>query len=219
MLSKQLNLAIVDDHSLFRKILKDYLSERENIRVSFDALDMPEAISKLRGCPVDLLLIHLQLPKSNSDEALKLLRTDYPTLKILVISMSDHMGSIGDLWTAGINGYISKSDNPEDLLSAIRMVSENGSYCNSILIEPMSGDKQKDMNVFGNRSSICLNAREKKVLQLMWEEKSTKEIANELFLGIKSIEKIRQDLKEKIGIKSTVGLLKYAMSRKIIKIN
>jgi DNA-binding CsgD family transcriptional regulator len=66
-------------------------------------------------------------------------------------------------------------------------------------------------------SQVNINEREKKILQLLWEEKSNKEIADELFLGIRTVERIRQDLKEKVGAKSTVGLLKYAINQKIIK--
>jgi DNA-binding NarL/FixJ family response regulator len=67
--------------------------------------------------------------------------------------------------------------------------------------------------------NVPLTGREKKVLQLLWEEKNNKEIADEIFLSVRSIEKIRQDMKEKLGIKSTVGLFKYAIERKIIQIN
>jgi len=66
---------------------------------------------------------------------------------------------------------------------------------------------------------VSLNEREKKMLQLIWEEKSNKEIADELFLGVRSVEKIRQDMKEKMGVKSTVGLLKYAINQRIIGVN
>jgi DNA-binding NarL/FixJ family response regulator len=219
MLSKHLNLAIVDDRSLFRQILKSYLSEQKNITVSFDGSEILDLSSMLKGNSIDLLLVHLEMPNSNGNNALRLLRAEYPTLKILIISMNDDIESVSELMEAGINGYISKSDRPEDLLSAIQMVSEDHIYHNSTFTETLDWHRQKDIKVFRSKSSTFLNAREKKVLQLIWEEKSNKEIAGELFLGVKSIEKIRQDIKEKTGVKSTIGLLKYAISKKIIKGN
>ncbi|HTI08481.1 MAG TPA: response regulator transcription factor [Puia sp.] len=216
MLFRPINLAIVDDHSLFRRTLKTFLSEHGNINVAIQAADMFELFSKLKISSIDVLLMDIFMPQLNGNEAIKVIRTEYPAIKILVLSMSTDMDLISDLLDAGIHGYISKADEPEDLLQAIQAVSENRIYRNRLFTEALYWNKQNNIKPFGSGSEASLNEREKKILQLIWEEKSNKEIADELFLGVRSVEKIRQDLKEKIGTKSTVGLIKYAINKRII---
>jgi DNA-binding NarL/FixJ family response regulator len=149
-------------------------------------------------------------------DALKAILNKYPGIKILLVSASNDMGLISDLLDYGIYGYISKADEPEDLLQAIITASENRIYRNKLFTEAMYWKKQNNIGNYTGRVKINLDERERKILKLIWEEKSNKEIAGELFLGIRSIEKIRQNIKEKIGAKSIVGLLKYALNKKII---
>ena len=219
MLFRPINLAIVDDHSLFRKTLKNFLSEQKDLNVPLQSADMFDLFNKLKVTPIDVLLLDIFMPGLNGNEALKILRSEYPGLKILVLSMSTDMDLISDLLDAGIHGYISKADEPEELLQAIEAVADNRIYRNRLFTEALYWNKQNNIKTYTEHSHVSLNEREKKILQLMWEEKSNKEIADTLFLGVRSVEKIRQDMKEKIGVKSTVGLLKYAINKKIVGIN
>jgi DNA-binding NarL/FixJ family response regulator len=219
MLSKTINLAIVDDHALFRKTLKNYLSEQENLHVAVQAADIFELFSKLKEVSIDVLLMDIFMPELSGNEAIKAIRTDYPDMKILVLSVNTDMDMISDLLDAGIQAYISKADEPEELLQAIQAVAGNRIYRNRIFTEALYWNKQNNKSAYMDDPHTSLNEREKKMLQLIWEEKSNKEIADELFLGVRSVEKIRQDIKEKIGVKSTVGLLKYAIHNKIIGVS
>jgi len=219
MLRKTINLAIVDDHSLFRKTLKSFLSGQANINVTIQASDMFDLLNRLKLSSVDILLMDLFMPGLNGNDALKTLRTEYPSMKILVLSMSTDLELISELLNTGIHGYLSKSDEPEELLEAIWAAADGRIYRSRYFTEALYRDMQNNFSTFSQRGEMCLNDREKKILQLIWEEKGNKEIADELFLGIRSIEKIRQSLKEKIGVKSTVGMLKYGIKRKIIGIN
>jgi DNA-binding NarL/FixJ family response regulator len=219
MLRKSVNLAIVDDHSLFRKTLKNFLSEQANINVTIQASDMFDLLNRLKLSSVDILLMDLFMPGLNGNDALKTLRTEYPSMKILVLSMCTDQEFISELLSAGIHGYLSKSDEPDDLLGAIWAAADGKIYRNHYFTEALYRDKQNNFDTFSQGGEISLSDREKKILQLIWEEKGNKEIADELFLGIRSVEKIRQALKEKIGVKSTIGMLKYGIKRKIIGLN
>ena len=217
MLFNSLHIAIVDDHSLFRKTLRDFLSEQKNMKVTIQATDMFDLSDKLKNAAVDILIMDLFMPGMHGNDAVKSMRAEYPDIKMLILSMSNDMDMISDLLDLGIHGYISKSDEPEDLVRAIHTVSENRIYHNRIFTEALYWNKQINIRAHKADSLPLLNEREKKILQLIWEEKSSKEIADELFLGVRSVEKIRQDIKEKIGAKSTVGLLKYALDQRIIR--
>jgi DNA-binding NarL/FixJ family response regulator len=214
MLSKIANLAIVDDHALFRKALKNYLSEQKNINVIMQASDVNELLEKLRHFSIDVLVMDLFMPGLNGNDALRIIRSRYPEMKIIILSMNADVDVISDLLDSGIHGYISKSDEPDELLQAIQAVAEGRIYRNRIFTEALYWSKQHSIST--TRTNVVLNEREKRILQIIWEEKTNKEIANELFLSVKSVEKIRQELKEKIGTRSTVGLLKYAISNQII---
>jgi DNA-binding NarL/FixJ family response regulator len=218
MPSKSINLAIVDDHALFRKTLKIFLSEQENMQVVLQTSDIFELLNKLSTISIDILLMDIFLPGSPGVDAVKLIRQGYPGIKILILSSSTDMALVNDLVDAGIYGYISKADEPEELLQAIQEVAHNHIYRNRLLTEALYWNKQNSISAYVNGTHILLNEREKKILQLIWEEKNNKEIADELFLGVRSVEKIRQDMKEKIGVKSTVGLLKYGITKRLIYI-
>src|SRR3569833_2846679 len=217
MLSRTISVAIVDDHALFRKTLKNYLAEQHKIQVVFQASEVFEMFAKLKSASPDIIIMDIFMPQLNGNEAIKEQRNQYPSIKILVLSMSTDVELISDMLDAGIHGYISKGDDPEDLLQAIQSIGENRIYRNRHFTEALYRNKQNNIKTYTHGGAVILSEREKKILQLIWQEKSNKEMADELFLGVRSIEKIRQDLKEKVGVKSTVGLLKYALNRKLLE--
>jgi DNA-binding NarL/FixJ family response regulator len=219
MLFRPINLAMVDDHALFRKTLKCFLSEQKNIHVAVQASDIFDLLNKLKGSSIDVLLMDIFLPELNGNEALKIIHKEYPDIRILILSMCSDMDLISNMLDGGIHGYISKAEEPEELLLAIQAVADNRIHRNKLFTEALYWNKQNNIKPFADDSPVALNDREKKMLQLIWEEKSNREIADELFLGVRSVEKIRQDMKEKIGVKSTVGLLKYAIRKRIIGAN
>lgn len=216
MLSRQANIGLVDDHVLFRTALQLYLSEQQNLTISLQASDIFELLEKLKNTSVDILVMDIFLPKLNGNDALTMIRAEHPGMKIVALSMSTDMNLINELLVKGIHGYISKADEPEELVKAIQAVSENRIYRNKLLTEALYWNTQNNIKPASAASQVRLSDREKKLLQLIWEEKSNKEIADILFLGTRSVEKIRQDLKDKVGVKSTVGLLKYAIDNRLV---
>jgi DNA-binding NarL/FixJ family response regulator len=219
MSMKPINLAMVDEYPLFIKVLKNYLGEQKDIDVVFHTSDLPDLFEKLKHFTVDLLLIDVSISQQDVLEALTAIRNSYPKIRVLVLSKSTDISLVNDLLDLGIHGYISKMDDPEELVQAIISVAEGKIHRNKLFTEALYLNKQNNSRIYTAMDLVSLNEREKKVLQLLWEEKSNKEIADEVFLSVRSIEKIRQDMKEKLGIKSTVGLLKYAISKKIISVN
>lgn len=216
MLSTLINVAIVDDHTLFRKALKNYLTQQQNISVVIQSPDIPDLLTKLKDQKVHILLMDIFMPKLNGYDGVKLIKEQYPEMKILVLSMSTDMAMLSNMLDMGVYGLLSKSDEPENLLHAILSLSEQRIYQSRLFTEVMYWTKQHYIG--NNKAEIMLTEREKEILQLLWEEKSNKEIAEHLFLSVRSVEKIRQDMKEKVGAKSTVGLLKYAINNKVIRI-
>jgi DNA-binding NarL/FixJ family response regulator len=211
-----INVAIVDDHTLFRSLLKSYISDEENLQVVIASPDVADLLGKLEHTPVDILVMDLFMPGLSGFEAVKIIRNKYPNIKILVLSMCTDMNLLSDLLYEGVYGILSKADEPEEVQRAIKSISEQRIYKSKLFTDAMYWSTQVNLKTETEYPDVELNERERKILELLWEEKSNKEIAGELFLSVRSIEKMRQDLKEKLGIKSTMGLLKYAINKKII---
>jgi DNA-binding NarL/FixJ family response regulator len=218
MLPQLINIALVDDHTLFRKTLASFFIPHPNINVVFEAPDAQELLTRLKTSFVDILLMDIFMPRLNGLEALKIIRREYPEIKVIALSMATDLHLVNELIDAGVYAFISKSDEPENLIHAITAASESRIYKNKWFTEALYWYRQNNMQKGSIKNTITFDEREKKILHLLWEEKSNKEIASEVFLGVRSIEKIRQDLKEKVDVKTTVGLLKFAIKNKIIDI-
>jgi len=219
MLHNSIQVAMVDDHSLVRKALGNYLSQQEKIEIAFESSDVQDLTNKLKRYAIDILLLDLFMPKVNGGDALAAIRNEYPHIKIIILSMCTDISVVNTLLDFGIYGYISKSDDPEELLKAIKAVSENRIYRNALLTEALYLHTQNNIKTNNREIQVNFDEREKKIIQMLWDEKNNKEIADMLFLSVRSIEKIRQDIKEKLGVKTTIGLLKYALAKKIIDVS
>jgi DNA-binding NarL/FixJ family response regulator len=214
---KTIKVAIVDDHALVRKTLKNYLSSENNMNVVLHTSNAFELIRLLERETFDVLIIDVHPTYIDNYEALKLIRSNYPDIKIIVLSMCEEPEIINELLEFGIHAYVSKADEPENLVQAINGVFENSIYKNKLFTEALYSNMQLKVSNKMNNPDVLLEEREKKILTLLWEEKSNKEIANIVFLSVRSVEKIRQDMKEKIGARSTIGLLKFAICNRIIE--
>jgi DNA-binding NarL/FixJ family response regulator len=211
-----IQLGVLDSHVLFRKALKNFLSVQTNLHVSCQASNIFELQERLKTSVVDVLVMDVFFPEVLAIDAVRLIRSAFPRMRILILSASTDVSFISEFLDLGIHCYLCKSVEPEELLEAIRSVAENRIYRNNLLTEALYYRTRSNMGEYSNDAKLLLSDREKKILQLIWEEMSNEEIARNLFLSVRSVEKIRQDMKAKIGARSTVGLMKYAIANRII---
>ena len=211
-----IHVAIVDDHVLYRKTLKSYLSEQQNIRVSVQTSSITELLELLRKFPVDVLLMDIYPRETEMVEAVLNVRKSYPGIRILVVAEIADLNFLSDLIDIGIHGYISAEEQPEDLLEAIHAVAENRLCRSRRFAEALYRSKVRAVKPCAAGLHATLTERDKLFLRLLWEEKSNKEIAEELFLGVRTIERIRQEIKEKIGVRTTAGMIKFAIRNNIL---
>ncbi|MBO9730356.1 MAG: response regulator transcription factor [Chitinophaga sp.] len=211
-----INLAMVYEHTIFRKVLKEYFSA-VNINMAIQTANIRELFEGLKKTPIDILLLDTLVIQLNGKEIIRAIKDSYPDMKILVLSLGADMQIIVELLDFGIHGCISRDDEPEDLVKAILSVASNKIYRNKLFTEALYYNKENVLNSVVSDKNNPLDSREKQVLQFLWEEKSNREIAETLFLSVRSIEKIRQDMKEKLRVRSTIGLLKYGIDKRIIQ--
>jgi DNA-binding NarL/FixJ family response regulator len=217
MNNEKINLALVDEHRVHRQVFSSFLSQYHDITVTIETANGCDLLHWLtkRDCNVVLLDLHRSV--LNGIQTIKAVREGYPDIKILVLSLDADLDLASNLLDIGIHGYLSKSDAPEELYEAIKAVYQNRVYRNKLLTEALYFAKYSDLRNSGKqKKKVHFDNREINILKMLWEEKCNKEIASEISLGIRSVEKIRQDMKKKLGVSTTVGLLKYALKNKLI---
>lgn len=218
MSSNLIKVAIADDHLLFRKLLSNYLSKFDNIAMEIEANDAVELLNKLSCKAADIVLLDLFMPKMNGIDAATIIGNDYPSIKIIVLSLCSDINIIKSFLDIGIHAYLSKSEDPSTVLAAIMAAAENRIHRSQLYTEALYYEKEATIKR-GISKQTNLDNREKQIIQLLWEDKSNKEMSDILYLSVSSIEKIKQELKERLEVKSIAGLFRYGLIHGIISLN
>ncbi len=218
LIMTRINVALIQQVHFFRKLLLNYIGEQSNIKVVHDAPNLSSCKDVEIG-QVDILLLEISDQNKLILETLRKIKTKHPKIKILVMALRCHLDYFEEFLEVQVNGCVVLEDHPLELITAINSISKNEFYINplytEVILRTFHSIKMGGFKLKGKQ----LDERERQVLQLLWNEKSNKEIAKEIFLGIRSVEKIRQNLKDKLGIKSTIGLIKYGIQNDIIRID
>ncbi|HYF31636.1 MAG TPA: response regulator transcription factor [Chitinophagaceae bacterium] len=214
-----IKIGIVDGHNLFRKALKNLLCMVDDFEVVIESTHDNDLIDKLYyHKDVDVVLLDLCMPGLSGKETLNLLFNKHPHVKVIVLSMHMELKTVSELLNFGIYGCIPKEAELAELIDAIRSASEGALYKNKILTDALYWRTSNTLKGPFSRNGHYINEKHKKILQLLWQEKTTQEIADEVFLSVSAVDKIKQQLKEKTGAKTTVGLIKYGIEKSIIAI-
>jgi len=155
-------------------------------------------------------------PSVYEKESLSQIRYHHPHIKVIVMLMQFEPYMANDLLELGIHGYLSKRADTPELLQAINAAAVGMVYQNKTLTDTLNWRANHPLPPNAIQQQLTFTENQKKILQLLWREKSTKEIANEVFLSTSAVDKIKQQLKEATGTKTTLGLIKYAIEQKII---
>ena len=207
-----LAILLADDHVLFRQALKVVL-EREGLTVVAEAQDGQQAVSLAQTLSPDVAILDIAMPVLNGLDAGRQILKASPRTKLILLTMyTDEQYVIGAL-RAGMHGYVIKSQAANDLVEAIRTVHQGMPYfspgVSRTLVEAYLGRTRCDGD--------ALTLRERQVLQLVAEGKTSKEIAQLLNLGVKSAETYRARIMQKLEIHTTAGLVQYAIRQGLIQ--
>lgn len=199
----KIKIALVDDHQLFLEGMKTLLSTYPTIEVVFVAINTIEALEKLKYSEIDLLITDISMPNMNGLEFIKIVKSIYPKLKIMVISMFDSIDSV-----YYVDGYLLKETPIEKMVQTIYGIVEN----NERIIEPKL-DSSKSISF----NKVILGKREKEIVQLIAQEYTTETIAEKLFISKATVETHRRNIFIKLQVNNIAGLIKKAMQLGIIK--
>lgn len=211
-ISNKKKIFLVDDHPIVRQGLAQLIDGTADLGVVGQGEEVYAALRAIKEAKPDLVLADLSLKDGDGIELVKELKAQMENLPVLVVSMHDEALYAERALRAGANGYVMKQEAPQTLLTAMRTVLSGQVYVSSkmssVLLQRMvSGGKKKDSMLPMDR----LTDRELEVFRMIGAGKSVKEIADKLFLSVKTIEAHREHIKEKLNFKSSAELLRFAI--------
>lgn len=210
-----IKVAIADDHRIFRQGVIALLEAQPNMECVGEASDGQEIQEIVKAKDVNVVLMDIDMPNVNGIEASKQIQEHHPDCKILVLSMHADTKYIITMLDAGATGYILKNADKDEMIEAINAVSKGNTYysqqVSSAILKQLSARKKAKPITSGN--DIPLTQREIDVLKLIAQEYSNTEIAEELFISIRTVDTHKRNLLEKLELKNTVGLVKYAIKK------
>lgn len=206
-----MRILLVDDHPIMRKGLHLLFDQEPDMEVVGEANDGRIALELVRKLLPDIVLMDITMPTLNGTDATRKITADFPNAKVIALSIHSSKRYVADMLKAGASGYILKESLSEELLQAVRTVAEGNIYlCTSITGTVVDDYVTRLINTTGSNLGI-LTDREREVLQLISEGRSTKQIALDLHVSGKTIEAIRRKIMEKLDIHSVAELTKYAI--------
>lgn len=211
----QVNILIVDDHQLMIDGLKSALDSVDDFHIVGHANDGLEAITFCRKTRVDLILMDVSMPNMDGEQATKIISSTHPKTRIIAMTMHDDILHLNKMIHAGAVGYLLKSANKDELIIAINKVLSGGTYFSSD-IKIVEKEKIQEPTTPVNVSDLKLTEREIEVIEMIAKGKSTNEIADLLRISVRTVQKHKENLMEKIGVNSMSGLLRYAFAHGII---
>ena len=215
-----ISIAIADDEALFRKGMKLILNSYDKLHVKLEAEDGEDLIQKLEEAASlpDILLLDLKMPKLNGIEAAKIVRAQFPEVKIIVLSTHFSRAFVTNMLEIGASSYLPKNSEPEEVVETIEAVYDKGFYYNAKVMEIIR-ENMMSKDLPRASFSVDLTSREKEILQLICEQYTTPEIGKKLFISPRTVDGHRNNLLSKLDCKNIAGLVVFALQNEVVNIS
>lgn len=218
MTAQQIKVSIADDHKIFRDGIKMALKDREYLKILWEAEDGKDLMHKLKLKRPDVLLMDIRMPELDGINVIGLIRKEYDDVKIIVLTMYDDQEMVSKMMEMGANAYLTKTTDPEEIYQAILTCMNDDFYFNDLVNKAvlLKLQHKKAVKQF-YPNPVKFSEKELKILKCIAEDKTTEEISKEVFLSPRTVETIRQSMKQKVGAKTIAGLIMYAMRNRLLE--
>ncbi len=216
-------VVLVDDHKIVRDGLRSMLAKQSDIEVVGEADDGRRALAIVSELDPDVVVMDIGMRDMNGIEATRQLHEARPDVKVIALSMHSDQRYVSEMLSAGASGYLIKDSAFEELAAAIRAVASGQSYLSPSVAGVVLDDYLRRMSgaaeAPAQQPGRGLSTREREVLKLIGDGLSTKEIAAELHLSVKTIETHRRQIMEKLGIYNIAGLIRFALREGLVSLD
>lgn len=212
-----IRLLLADDHAVLRAGLKKLLDSEPDMEVVGEAADAAESIRKAQELIPDIVLMDISMPGREGLEATRRIRDRNPTIKVLMLTVHDDEGYLYNAFRSGATGYVPKKAADTELLSAIRATYKGEVFVHSSMTKPLLGDlldNGRERQAQNDKNQ--LSERETEVLRLIAMGHTNQEVANKLFLSVKTVETYKARVLEKLGLRGRAELVRYAIQYGIL---
>jgi DNA-binding NarL/FixJ family response regulator len=218
-LTKKISVLLADDHAVVRQGLSALLSTDGHFVIAGQARTGREAVEMAQTLRPDIILMDIAMPILNGLEATRQILTADPTAKVVILSAHSDEEYIDRMRSAGVVGFLEKQTSAEVLTQALCEVAKGQTYFSASVAKRIrdNSSKPRDRNGLRRANAARLTLRESEVLQLVAEGSANKQVAAVLGISIKTVEKHRQHLMDKLNIHDTAGLTRYAISVGVIE--
>jgi DNA-binding NarL/FixJ family response regulator len=209
-------VVLADDHPLFREGMKRLIEEMPGVEVIGETSDGLELLDLLKELNPDLAILDISMPNLRGIEAAREIKTLYPRIKVLILTMHKSKEYLYHSVSAGAQGYLLKEDSDTELFSAIETIRNGGVY----LTRTLAGELAEDLSeMYSGKRQIpreILTTREREILKLIAEGKSNSEIADLIYISKRTVENHRASIMKKLKAKKPADLVRYAIEKGII---
>jgi DNA-binding NarL/FixJ family response regulator len=216
---KQITVLMAEDHGVVRQGLSSLLVADGRFRIVGEAETGREAVDMARTLRPDVIVMDIAMPKLNGMEATRQILIENPAAKVLILSAHSDDEYIERTITVGVSGFLEKQTSAEVLTKAVGEVAKGNRFFSPGIAKRIADNRNRSLGRDGlpKAGGVRLTSRETEVLQLVAEGKANKQVAAELRISIKTVEKHRQHLMNKLNIHETAGLTRYAIEQRIVE--
>jgi two-component system invasion response regulator UvrY len=208
-----MKILICDDHKIVREGLRQILQKLEGVNLIVEANDGNEVLAILKNTSFDVVILDISLPDKNGLEILKSVKTKWPALNVLMLSMFPQEQYAMRALKLGASGYLTKDAASEELLLAVNKVSSGEKYISQSLAENIANHLEKNQS---RQKHEILSDREFQIMIKLANGKSLREIGDELFISVKTVSTYRSRIMEKMGLNKNTELTRYCLGSKLI---
>jgi two-component system invasion response regulator UvrY len=206
-------ILIADDHAILRRGLREILARELEGSVCGEASDAAETLAQIQRDAWDLVILDISMPGRSGLDVLRELKTSWPKLPVLVLSMHPENQYGKRILRAGASGYMNKESAPEELVKAVRKLLAGGRYVSAALAEKLASDLSPDA---GRPIHEVLSDREFEVLRMIGAGKTVSQIAEDLHLGVTTVSTYRARILEKMQMNTTAELMHFTLHNRLI---